>query len=109
MTIQKQSPAYVLGVADGVGSWKNYGVDPSHFSMNLMKNCKRLVQGGNFVSNKPEELLDAAFHEMEQSGKPVGSSTACISILNRSNGQLFTANLGDSGLRIFRKGKIVQR
>ena len=65
MTIQKQSPAYVLGVADGVGSWKNYGVDPSHFSMNLMKNCKRLVQGGNFVSNKPEELLDAAFHEME--------------------------------------------
>jgi len=109
MNIQTQSPAYVLGVADGVGGWNNAGVDPSLFSMNLMKNCKRLVQEGNFVNNKPEELLEVAFHEMEQLGKPVGSSTACVSILNRSNGKLFTANLGDSGLRIFRKGKIVQR
>jgi protein phosphatase PTC7 len=106
---QKPAPAYVLGVADGVGSWNQRGIDPSLFSNNLMKNCKRLVKEGNFVNDKPMELLDSAFYEMEEASKPIGSSTACISILNQSDGKLFTANLGDSGFRVFRKGEIVQR
>ena len=106
---QKPAPAYVLGVADGVGSWNQMGIDPSLFSNNLMKNCKRLVKEGNFVNDKPMELLDSAFFEMEEASKPIGSSTACISILNQSDGKLFTANLGDSGFRVIRKGKIVQR
>jgi len=106
---QKPAPAYVLGVADGVGSWNQMGIDPSLFSNNLMQNCKRLVKEGNFVNDKPMELLDSAFYEMEEASKPIGSSTACISILNQSDGKLFTANLGDSGFRVIRKGEIVQR
>ena len=109
ITSQKPAPAYVLGVADGVGSWNQMGIDPSLFSNNLMKNCKRLVKEGNFVNDKPMELLDSAFYEMEEAAKPIGSSTACISILNQSDGKLFTANLGDSGFRVFRRGEIVQR
>ena len=85
------------------------GIDPSLFSNNLMKNCQRLVEEGNFFNDKPMELLDSAYYEMELAEKPIGSSTACISILNQSDGKLFTANLGDSGFRVFRKGKTVQR
>jgi len=97
------------GVADGVGGWNEMGIDPSLFSNNLMKNCQRLVKEGNFFNDKPMELLDSAYYEMELAEKPIGSSTACISILNQSDGKLFTANLGDSGFRVFRKGQIVQR
>jgi len=101
--------AYVLGVADGVGGWNEMGIDPSLFSNNLMKNCQRLVKEGNFFNDKPMELLDSAYYEMELAEKPIGSSTACISILNQFDGKLFTANLGDSGFRVFRKGETVQR
>lgn len=37
----------------------------------------------------------------------LGSSTICIGILNKQNGLLQTANLGDSGFVIFRDGKAI--
>jgi protein phosphatase PTC7 len=42
--ITKQRSIDVLGVADGVGGWHSYGIDPSKFSFNLMKTCKRIVE-----------------------------------------------------------------
>lgn len=35
----------------------------------------------------------------------IGSSTACLGILDKENGQLETLNLGDSGFCIFRNGQ----
>jgi protein phosphatase PTC7 len=52
--------ADVIGVADGVGGWRAYGVDPGLFSVNLMKSCERLVVAGYFSSNKPANLLAQA-------------------------------------------------
>ena len=34
-----------------------------------------------------------------------GSSTACLGILDKENGELQTLNLGDSGFCIFRNGE----
>ena len=53
-----QRNADVIGVADGVGGWRAYGVDPGLFSNNLMRNCERLVKAGIFVSNQPKALLE---------------------------------------------------
>jgi hypothetical protein len=33
-----------LGVADGVGGWCQYGIDPSLFSQQLMNECKRIIK-----------------------------------------------------------------
>lgn len=33
-------------MADGVGGWRRYGIDPSEFSSRLMKICSDLVQLG---------------------------------------------------------------
>lgn len=33
-----------LGVADGVGGWTTYGIDPSSFSENLMHECNEIVK-----------------------------------------------------------------
>lgn len=49
--------ADVIGVADGVGGWRDYGVDPGLFSNHLMRNCERLVKAGFFISNSPRALL----------------------------------------------------
>lgn len=106
----RSNSADVIGVADGVGGWRAYGVDPGLFSMNLMKSCERLVKAGYFVNDQPAKLLKSGFLEMQQSKRPIiGSSTACVAILNHANGKLYTANIGDSGFLVFRGGRVVHR
>ncbi|XP_043910069.1 protein phosphatase PTC7 homolog [Protopterus annectens] len=102
--------ADVLGVADGVGGWRDYGVDPSQFSTTLMRTCERLVQEGRFVPSNPVGILTASYNEMLQNKAPLlGSSTACLVVLDRQNHCLHTANLGDSGFLVIRDGRIIHR
>jgi len=106
----KNNSADVLGVADGVGGWRAYGVDPGLFSLNLMKSCERLVKSGYFVSDQPAQLLASGFREMQESKRAViGSSTACVAIFNHADGKLYSANIGDSGFLVFRGGRVVHR
>ena len=67
----RSKSADVIGVADGVGGWRAYGVDPGLFSMNLMKSCERLVKAGYFVNDQPAQLLESGFLEMQQSKRPI--------------------------------------
>lgn len=39
----------------------------------------------------------------------IGSSTACVVVLNRTDQMLYTANIGDSGFIVMRNGQIVHR
>ena len=101
--------ADVIGVADGVGGWKLYGIDPSKFSRQLMQNCEKLVESGQFEATKPTNLLADAYHEMKKSGKQnaFGSSTACVTMVGHESGTMYTANMGDSGLFVVRDGTLV--
>ncbi|XP_068616770.1 protein phosphatase PTC7 homolog isoform X2 [Brachionichthys hirsutus] len=102
--------ADVLGVADGVGGWRDYGVDPSQFSGTLMKTCERLVKEGRFVPSSPVGILTASYCELLQNKVPLqGSSTACIVVLDRRSHRLHAANLGDSGFLLVRGGEVVHR
>lgn len=40
-----------MGIADGVGGWGSYGIDPSKFSQGLMNNCKI------FIDEKYERII----------------------------------------------------
>ncbi|XP_017485946.1 PREDICTED: protein phosphatase PTC7 homolog, partial [Rhagoletis zephyria] len=102
--------ADVLGVADGVGGWRNYGIDPGEFSSFLMKTCERLVHCVNFNSQRPVNLLAYSYCELLEQKKPIlGSSTACVLVLNRENSTVYTANIGDSGFMVVRKGEIIHK
>jgi len=107
---RSSNSADVIGVADGVGGWRQYGIDPGQFSLQLMQSCERLVTSGYFVSDQPARLLAQGFSEMQQCKKPViGSSTACLAMLNHADGKLYSANIGDSGLLVVRDGKVIHR
>ncbi|KAK8780304.1 hypothetical protein V5799_018357 [Amblyomma americanum] len=54
----------VLGVADGVGGWRTYGVDPSLFSTALMRNCERVVHSGRFKPNSPASIIASSYYEL---------------------------------------------
>jgi len=106
----KKGNADVIGVADGVGGWRAYGVDPGQFSVNLMKNCERLVKAGYFVGNQPSTLLAQGFREMQENKHQIiGSSTACLMMLSHTDLMLYTTNIGDSGFLVVRSGEVVHR
>ncbi|XP_014287398.1 protein phosphatase PTC7 homolog [Halyomorpha halys] len=106
----KFKTADVLGVADGVGGWRNYGIDPGEFSSFLMRTCERLVISGRFRCAEPANLLAHSYYELLENKQPVlGSSTACVVVLNRDTSTVYTANIGDSGFVIVRHGEVVHR
>jgi len=105
--IQRHKNIHVAGVADGVGGWRKYGIDPSEFSRRLMKICSELVLKGEFEPSSPQDLIARAFRVLSLPPRPIGSSTACVVVLHHN--VLYTANLGDSGFLVMRKGKIIYK
>ncbi|GBP23240.1 Protein phosphatase PTC7 homolog [Eumeta japonica] len=102
--------ADVIGVADGVGGWRAYGIDPGEFSSYLMKTCERLVRMEHFKMSEPGDLLAKSYYELLEHKKPIlGSSTACVMILDRSESIMRAANIGDSGYMVVRDGRVVHR
>jgi protein phosphatase PTC7 len=102
-----------MGVADGVGSWREYGVDPRLFSHNLMEECRNLLleacstsgkstnSSSSFRLDTPAELLAQAY-ERVKANNIIGSSTACVAMFDGVHHQLHFSNLGDSGIIVLR-------
>ncbi|KAL5016439.1 hypothetical protein ScPMuIL_006028 [Solemya velum] len=108
--IAKDKSADVIGVADGVGGWRNYGIDPSAFPHALMKTCERMVKEGRIHPRSPANIIEASYDELlEQKIPLLGSSTACIVSLYREEQTIYTANLGDSGFLVVRSDEVVHR
>lgn len=76
--------SFLLGVADGVGGWRDYGVDPSQFSGTLMRTCERLVKEGRFVPSNPVGILTAGYCELLQNKVPLLGKRANINNLDLS-------------------------
>ena len=62
---------YHVGVADGVGGWRTYGVDPSQFPKSLMAACERMVHSGQFTPRRPVDVLSSGYHEIQQDKAPL--------------------------------------
>lgn len=103
-----------MGVADGVGSWREYGVDPRDFSHKLMQECENILRevchdhGATALEGRkfrqvisPAEIMKQAYERVKVENI-VGSSTACIALFDGLRHQLHFSNLGDSGLIVLR-------
>jgi protein phosphatase PTC7 len=93
-----------VGVFDGVGGWRNHGIDSGEYSRylsgSISEYLKKLRSGG-----QREIALNKALDFGAQScakKKLTGSSTACIASLDPPTGILTVLNLGDSGLIVVR-------
>lgn len=60
-----------LGVADGVGGWRRYGIDSSLFSTALMESCKRFVLEGGLETPSPINVIKAGFQELTEHKEPL--------------------------------------
>jgi len=101
-----------FGVADGVGSWRQYGVDPRLFSHKLMEECENILLeachrhkdlgGAKFRRVIPPGDILAQAYERVKAENIVGSSTACVALFDCVRHQLHFSNLGDSGIIVLR-------
>eukprot|EP00934_Nitzschia_sp_Nitz4_P007346 Nitzschia sp. Nitz4//scaffold13_size275219//264513//266508//NITZ4_000930-RA/size275219-augustus-gene-0.245-mRNA-1//1//CDS//3329536182//7336//frame0 len=92
-----------FGVADGVGSWREYKVDPREFSHTLMGACDDILQENMRESRiqAPSDILTEAY-ERVKAKDIIGSCTACIAMFDTIRHQLHFSNLGDSGIIVLR-------
>jgi|TARA_R110000751_G_scaffold1159_2_gene4473 protein phosphatase PTC7 len=90
------------GVFDGVGSWAEQNVNPIYWSMALAEGCSASIMDGN---TGPITILTDGYKNAMAS-KHEGSCTACVAIKNGPN-SVSVANLGDSGVALFRDDKLV--
>ncbi|KEG13257.1 protein phosphatase 2C [Trypanosoma grayi] len=102
----------VIGVADGVGGWRDEGVDPALFANSLMENAKLFSETHRNELN-PELIMQSAFDKVLNDKKvKAGSSTACVASLRKNEaGKLLldVANVGDSGLLVVRNRRVLHR
>ncbi|KAF3781813.1 putative protein phosphatase 2C 1 [Nymphaea thermarum] len=81
--------------------WAERDINPALFPQELMANISTLLEN-NEVDNDPKLLLQKA-HAATLS---TGSATIIVAMLEK-NGILRIANVGDCGLKIIRKGKVI--
>lgn len=62
---------FFSGVADGVGGWRTYGIDPSLFSNTLMRTCERLVTMGRFNARSPSSIIANSYYELMESKEQI--------------------------------------
>lgn len=92
-----------IGVADGVSSWARMGIDSGLFSWELMRCCEEAIAKN--AADGPSRALRAGYLDMIRRGRqaPLGSTTACLASLDRLDGEIVVANLGDSGALMARQ------
>jgi protein phosphatase PTC7 len=101
-----------IGIADGVGGWKDEGVDPALFANKLMENAKYYAETHR-KDTDPESIMHNAFEKLvHDKNVRAGSSTCCIASLIKDQSEkwwLDVANLGDSGTLVIRNRDILHR
>ncbi len=100
--------ATYIGIADGVGSWREHGVDPRQYSHRLMELAEEFIKAmapkaPNLMTPivRPLDVLSSAWEAIIKE-KVVGSCTACIATLDNELNQLSFCNVGDNGILIMR-------
>jgi len=90
----------LIAIADGVGGWAAFNIDPALYSKELCKNIEQLHSKNpkNYEKNPKKLIEDSAEKTMS-----IGSSTCLILSMNEMNPILYSSYIGDSGFLILRK------
>ena len=102
-----------IGVADGVGGWRDEGIDASEFSNTLMQYAKLFSETHRKVLD-PETIVQHAYDRMKaEKAVKAGGSTVCVASLRQDAAtrkyHLDVMNLGDSGCLVMRNRKMIFR
>ena len=86
-----------FGIADGVGGWATYGIDPAEYSRGMMRACAAAAES----KHSANEILEDAFANTQQEG------SCTIAVAKLEDGILEIISVGDCSARHLRHGKII--
>lgn len=90
----------VAAVFDGVGGWADQGVDPKLWAQAMAFNSQQAINdSGDLIT-----VLEQAYEKTLDTN--IEGSCTAIMVRHQQNNQLQYANLCDSGLAIYRNGRI---
>lgn len=92
-----------IAVADGVGSWIKYGINPRKYPEKFLQLLQKKINENENI--QIEELLNYAYINNDKEG----STTICLIIFNKNDNTVSTANIGDSQFLIIRNNQIIYR
>eukprot|EP00917_Polyrhabdina_sp_WS-2016_P000457 GHVP01001051.1.p1 GENE.GHVP01001051.1~~GHVP01001051.1.p1 ORF type:complete len:898 (-),score=140.81 GHVP01001051.1:3566-6259(-) len=96
-----------VGVADGVGEWDSWGLDPRKFAEELMSGCCASAHSDACKNiSDVEKRCDRIISEGFELTESFGSATVLVATLNEEDGVLGVANLGDSTLVVLRRLRV---
>lgn len=118
--ISRRGDINLLAVADGVGSWSQYGVNPKIFTRALLKSIEvqfQTLNNATIVEHDKRKvsfllnIISKAYENVQKTKKFVrlGSCTLVALSLNIQTLHLNSYVLGDSGFMIIRKNRLVYR
>ncbi|KAI9255527.1 phosphatase 2C-like domain-containing protein [Sporodiniella umbellata] len=102
--LTQSAQGLAMGVADGVGSWRRFGINPAMFAWLLMDNAAKIARG----QTEAGTILKAAYQKALEEGQVFGSSTACVLYVNRA-GEMNACNLGDSSFLLVRNHQLLYK
>jgi len=111
--MKKEGKSSSLGVADGVGGWNHFGVNPAFIARQMMLNAHAISRENARLglSQDPQMIMAAAYEKIKNNNEvEAGSTTCCILTLDTSDAEnpiIRSANLGDSGYIIIRQGTVI--
>eukprot|EP00009_Paramoeba_aestuarina_P002656 CAMPEP_0201515066 /NCGR_PEP_ID=MMETSP0161_2-20130828/6730_1 /ASSEMBLY_ACC=CAM_ASM_000251 /TAXON_ID=180227 /ORGANISM="Neoparamoeba aestuarina, Strain SoJaBio B1-5/56/2" /LENGTH=429 /DNA_ID=CAMNT_0047911785 /DNA_START=372 /DNA_END=1661 /DNA_ORIENTATION=+ len=100
------APHFYLGVADGVGMWRQEGVDSALYSQHLLHSAREVI--GTYDNPDAYKVLSEAWENTTIVHHVKGSCTVCL-VRVSPDGWVDGVQVGDSGLRLIRDGKVVYR
>ncbi|CAF1251591.1 unnamed protein product [Rotaria sordida] len=107
MIVENRNFCFV-GLADGAGGNRSYGINPADFSRAILAACEKILHRNNFKPNQLPRLIKSAMQQVEAS-EVQGSSTLCLLALDKQEHTLTSLNIGDSGFVIYRNNEIYCR
>jgi protein phosphatase PTC7 len=102
--ISASAHADVIGIADGVSGWAEFGIDSGKYSRWLMESAKEKTSS---LSMDPEDILEYAYAKVNEE-KILGSTTACIISITHDY-KMKAVNLGDSGFMVIRNWQVLHK
>ncbi|CRG99648.1 protein phosphatase, putative [Plasmodium relictum] len=91
-----------MAIADGVGSWIKYGVNPRKYPERFLQLLYKKINEN--INMKIEDVLNYAYLNTDIEG----SATICLIIFNNNN-TISTAVIGDSQFMIIRNDNIIYK
>ncbi|KAL8442544.1 hypothetical protein Emag_006373 [Eimeria magna] len=97
-----EGSAVAVGVADGVGEWDSFDLDPRLFAEELMQGCCEAAISNDVKGETIDQRALSLLRKGYEATRSFGSATALV-VVHEGGDKIGIANIGDSAVIVLRR------